>query len=291
MKMKLGIIDFSIDNWHAENYPSWILSSIYAAHFKRAYAWEKYQKPGGIGLDEWCRKHGYQPASSNAEVVDRSDAILVLAPHNPEAHFELAEPALKSGKPVFIDKPLTTDKISALRMFELATSYATPLMSSSALRFGNQLSNFCKKLNDPQFPRAGIETVQTSGGGDSFQEYGIHQIEMLVAVMGIGAQRMMYCQSKKDPASKLYLIQYSNHRICSIIYYPSSPFEISITHSGRVETISLHDMMYENLFDEILLFFMTKKSPIHFLETIEVSSILGGSLLALKNPDVWIDLR
>ena len=158
MKKKIGFIDLFIDEWHANNYPKWIRESALKDEFDVAMAWEKYTPEGKKGLQEWCKEQNVTPASSIEEVVDNCDCICILAPSNPEVHEELAGYALKSGKPVYIDKPFAPDRAAALRMFELAAKYNTPLMSSSALRFSNELMEKAPALSAPLF-------VNTCGGG------------------------------------------------------------------------------------------------------------------------------
>ena len=155
---KLGFIDLFIDEWHANNYPAWIKAARRGKEFELAYAWEK--APGnGRPLKKWCEGFGVTPLQSLEAVVEKSDAVFVLAPSNPEVHRELAEIPLQSGKPVFVDKPFAPSKTDAQAMFELAARHGTPLMSSSALRFSTELDAWRNK--------PGTTYVETTGGGSS----------------------------------------------------------------------------------------------------------------------------
>ncbi|MBQ5770482.1 MAG: tRNA (guanosine(37)-N1)-methyltransferase TrmD, partial [Clostridia bacterium] len=53
--IKIGFIDFFLDEWHANNYPKWIKeqSEILGVPFKVAYAWEDKAKEGGLSGKEW----------------------------------------------------------------------------------------------------------------------------------------------------------------------------------------------------------------------------------------------
>ena len=189
-KKKIGFIDFFIDEWHANNYPKWFRTAKRSNEFELGYAWEETTFEGRRNLQQWCAELGMIPAATMEEVVEKSDCICVLAPANPEVHERLAEAALKSGKPVYIDKPFADSLASAERIFELAEKYNTPLMSSSALRFSDELlSGKLQEMNPTMFT--------TTGGGRSFDEYGIHQLEMIVSVMGTDVKNITFAGNEK----------------------------------------------------------------------------------------------
>jgi len=68
------------------------------------------------------------------EVVRESDGVLVMHADYRKV-FELAQPALESGKPVFINRPFTATIVDAEEAVRLARAYDAPLMSASSLEF------------------------------------------------------------------------------------------------------------------------------------------------------------
>ena len=128
-KKKIGFIDLFIDEWHANNYPKWFREAKRSNEFELGYAWEESTMEGRRNLQQWCAEMGMTPACSMEEAGEKSDCICVLAPANPEVHERLAAFALKSGKPVYIDKPFAESLATAERIFETAEKYNTPLMS------------------------------------------------------------------------------------------------------------------------------------------------------------------
>ena len=140
MKKKIGFIDLFIDEWHANNYPKWISGSKYADDFELYMAWEQKTKTGLRPLEKWCADFNVTPAKSQEQLIEECDGIIVLAPSNPEVHEELGHLALQSGKPVYMDKPFAPDRATAERIFEWADKHNTPLFSSSALRFSDELA-------------------------------------------------------------------------------------------------------------------------------------------------------
>ncbi len=275
---KLGFIDLFIDEWHANNYPAWIKTARRGTEFELAYAWEKAPQ-NGRPLEKWCADFGVTPLKSMEEVVEKSDAVFVLAPSNPEVHRELAEIPLKSGKPVFVDKPFAPSKADAEAMFELAAKHNTPLMSSSALRFSTELDAYRNK--------PGTTYMETTGGGRSFWEYSIHQIEMIVSVLGTGAKRIMQCGANDV---EHMVIQYEDDRRASVTYTPNAPFTTRLVHEGKMIVNPQCSDFFPILLSEILDFFATGKSPIDTAQTIEIAALVAGGIKALEAKNVWHDL-
>lgn len=281
-KKKIGFIDLFIDEWHANNYPGWIRESPLADQFELGYAYEERANPDGRDLVAWCNDFNMTPAASIAEVVEKSDAIFVLAPSNPEVHERLAELPLKSGKPVYIDKPFAPSRAAAERMFALADAYKTPMFSSSALRFGTELIESRKSLNGVK-----PDCVITCGGGSSYDEYAIHQLEMIVSVMGCGAVKLMRTHGVKGDAVN---IQYADGRQAVVNYYPNFGFSIVAGGDFPMINIPAHTRTFNNLLDNILMFFAGGANPVERAETLEIATLLEASIEAEKKTGIWIEL-
>ena len=281
MKKKIGFIDLFIDEWHANNYPKWIRESALKDEFDVAYAWEKYTPAGKKDLKVWCAEQGVTPVASIAEVVEKSDCICVLAPSNPEVHEELAELPLKSGKPVYVDKPFAPNGEAAKRMFDLAAKYNTPLMSSSALRFGTEIMELQQKNIGPLF-------VSTCGGGGNFPEYAIHQIEMIVSLMGVGAKELQVCGNDKRLT---VAVRYADGRLANMNYSAFWGFNLNAaTETEAVAQISTMSNIFPNLLRKILEFYKSGTNLIPVAETIEIATILDAVVKGMANYGSWIKI-
>ena len=281
MKKKIGFIDLFIDEWHANNYPKWIRESALKDEFDVAYAWEKCTPAGKKDLKAWCAEQNVTPLSSIAEVVEKSDCICVLAPSNPEVHEELAELPLKSGKPVYVDKPFAPNGEAAKRMFDLAAKYNTPLMSSSALRFGTEIMELQQK-------NIGSLFVSTCGGGGNFPEYAIHQIEMIVSLMGVGAKELQVCGNDKRLT---VAVRYADGRLANMNYSAFWGFNLNAaTETEAVAQINSMSNIFPNLLQKILEFYKTGKNPIPVAETIEIATILDAVVKGMANYGSWIKI-
>lgn len=272
MTRKIGFIDLFIDEWHSNHYPAWFKAAPRSGEFELGYAWEEKPFPGRRGLKQWCAENQMIPATTIEEVVEKSDAVCVLAPANPEAHERLAEIALQSGKPLYIDKPFADGLSTAERIFATAEKCGTPLMSSSALRFGNELlSDKLQEMKPVIF--------NTTGGGRSYAEYAIHQLEMIVSVMGTEVEEMRLNGDEKKVS---VVLSYSGDRVATLAYAPSFPFTLSAANATESQVCPALNNTFQNLTAAILDFFATGKSPIRKEETLCIVSLLERSVALLN---------
>ena len=222
-----------------------------------------------------------KPARDIGTVVANSDCLCVLAPNNPEAHERLAALPLAAGKPLYIDKTFAPDKATAARFFETARRHGTPLMSTSALRYGEEFIALMKQFA-PERP----VHVTATGGGRSFGEYSIHQIEMAVIALGLGARavtRLPGC------ATELYAVRYEGGlRSALLTYNPKADFTLTAFGDGRAAVAPGATSMFPNLIDAMLEFFATGTSLVPEEETVEVAAIREAAIKAQSAPGVEI---
>ena len=136
--IKIGFIDYYLDEWHANNYPE-MLKELSGGECQVVCAFGLIDPPAELGEKltnrQWAEKYGIELLSSIEEVVEKSDCLVVLSPDNPEMHEELCDLPLQSGKLCYVDKTFAPDKAAAERIFANAKAHGTKCYSSSALRF------------------------------------------------------------------------------------------------------------------------------------------------------------
>jgi hypothetical protein len=278
---KIGFIDYYIDEWHANNYPKWIRDSRLGSEFEVALAWEEMTPDGRISIDEWCKREGVAKAASIEQVVRECDALVVLSPDNAERHEDLADLPLRSGKPVYIDKPIAPSLAAAQRLFDKAAAHGTTMMSSSALRFSEPLQTALKSTLAGQKAKY----VATEGPG-VFHIYAIHQIEMLVMTLGTGATHVL---QNGDGAAKQMLIRYADDRRASVTLAPGLDFRVYAAYGEeRAITIPTMGDFFPRFIDDMLEFFKTGVSPIDPRETLEIAALIEAGQTALNTPDNWV---
>jgi hypothetical protein len=283
---KIGFIDFFLDEWHANNYPQWIRENciIKGRDWEVSYAFAETEKAGGLDTYAWCKKHGLEQLSTIEELVERSDYIIVLSPDNPEIHERLSRIPLISGKPVYIDKTFSPDLLSAARMFELADKYSTPMFSSSALRFARELSGYPNNVVNLQT----LEYVAAMGPG-SFENYSVHQFEIIVSMLGTGSSRL---KSLSTNNSRHLIVEYKDGRHASMLQMEQAPFQVALQlKDGRGVFVSQCSDIFPRLINAILDFFETGNLPVEKEETLEIMALIEAGRKALKNYDTWIDVE
>ncbi|MBQ9776499.1 MAG: Gfo/Idh/MocA family oxidoreductase [Lentisphaeria bacterium] len=284
-KKKIGFIDAYIDEWHANNYPSMMAKTSLAEEFEVAFAWEEAPLPDKRPLDVWCKDMAVAPCASIEEVVEKSDCICVLAPSTPEHHEFLADAALRSGKPVFIDKPFCNTAAGAERLFALADRYNTPVTGFSALRFAKP---FTDELKNWQNVRPELAIAHGSGVIKGFLNYGIHPLTMLTMFMGGGAKRVMQLNGSGS-LRDVMLIEYSDGRKAQLIRTPKSGFELELYGESEVFLRTAGDF-FANAIEEMLKFFKTGVSPVDRTEVIEAIRLFEKGITALETPGEWVTL-
>ena len=136
--LKIGFIDYYLDEWHANNYPAWIREAS-NGEMEVAYCWAEMDAPnGGLTSQAWADQHGAVLCSTQEELIAKSDVLCVLAPDNPETHERLTRLALESGKITYVDKTFAPDTAAAQRMIALAEAHNTPMITTSALRYATE---------------------------------------------------------------------------------------------------------------------------------------------------------
>ncbi|MBO5761949.1 MAG: Gfo/Idh/MocA family oxidoreductase [Lentisphaeria bacterium] len=285
MKKKIGFIDLFIENWHSNHYPAMIANSAWKDKFEVVYAWEERPLEGARPLGKWCEDMGITPSASIEEVVEKSDCICVLAPSAPEVHERLADIPLRSGKPLYIDKPFAESREAAERIFALAKKYNTPLMSSSALRYGDEFIAMQETFREKA---VSAKVVATRGGGRSFPEYSIHQFEMIVTLLGTGAKNVIVTGNDKLLSG---LVEYSDERSASFTYNPAGAFACFAQGEQVRLDASMMSHIFENLLDKMMGFFDTGISPIPMEETLEVASIREAAVKAMENTGVRVPVK
>lgn len=276
---KIGFIDYYLDEWHANNYPEFFENAT-GGEIKVCIAYGKIDSPvGGMTNKEWSEKYNIPLASSIEEVIEKSDCIIVLSPDNPEMHLELTDLALKSKKPVYIDKPFSLKKEEADAMFKKADSYGTPCYSSSALFFADELKKIKKE---------GITRINSIGCGE-FEIYAVHQLEQIVFLMGTEAKRVMYLGDNLHPS---LLIEFEGGKTAQISHFTDQAFTMTIGYDDRsVNLLKIEKDFWPNCIRSMLEFFETNVPPVCHSQTLAVVGIIDAGIKAKKSPYEWIYIK
>lgn len=276
--IKIGFIDYYLDEWHANNYPKFIAQQ-FGDEFKVAYAYAEKDKEGGLTTDEWCAQFGVERCATIAEVVEKSDCMIVLSPDNPERHLDLCREPLASGKRVYVDKTFALTKDIAKEIVAIGEANNTPFFSTSALRFSNELADV---------PREGICFINSRGPG-RFDTYAIHQIEPIVVLMGSEVKRIMSVGSGYETM----VIEFSNGRRAVMSHYDwkGIDFEMVVNYEdGSIYKVPQMSGYFDNFINKLCTFFKTGETFADHAETVSVMGIIEAGNKALAHPGEWIEV-
>lgn len=268
---KIGFVDYRIDEWHANNYPGWIREANERAglDYVVSYAYASENAPDGRTTEAWCADFGVTKCDSIAELCEKSDCILVLAPSNPETHLAFAEAVLPYGKPTYIDKTFAPDTETALKIFELADRYHTPLFSSSALRYATELDAL-----------AGSRSIVTCGGGSNAPEYIIHQAEMVIKLVKDEPIRF---EAHPQGSQCIFRAEFAKGAVATMVYARSLPFAVcGETEDGKERNSAVRSDTFAGLIADILRFYETGEPSFERSETINVMRLREGLLNCIK---------
>lgn len=282
--MKIGFIDHHLNNYHANKFLSIIRDGKAGPDLEIVAAYES--DPTG---EDWCEKNNVKRVQSAAEVVELSDAIIVLAPDNVESHLALSKEALQSKKPVLIDKVLAKSADDARKIVADAEAAGTPIMSSSSLRFSVELEKLLSLVGDG--PHEGI----FSRGFGRWRGYAVHTIQPALRLLGgrvkrvidtgKGSTHIITIENDKGNRAHIDIRECENQ-------YEATPWQVGILHHKNYEiiTVKLFDEFYENLLKNAVKFFQTRQSPVPVGEMLDQVLVEVAADESFNKGGVWVDL-
>lgn len=120
-----------------------------------------------------------------ADLIGHVDAAIVCN-RDGGLHRQAAEPLLRAGLPVLVDKPLATSIEDARALLDVAKETGSTLISASALRFVPEITRFIAEHPD----HGELRHLHVVGPADPDSEYaglffyGIHHVETAMQILG-----------------------------------------------------------------------------------------------------------
>lgn len=280
--MKIGFIDYKLNNYHSTTFHRLLTDVVDKGEHTIVGAYET--NPEG---EDWCAKTGVKRLSSAAEVIDKSEAVIVLAPNDVDRHLELARLPLASGKPVLIDKNLSNTVQDAREIARLAKEGGSPFMSSSSLRFSAELEELLPEIAGKQ-----IQTVFSRGFG-KWRGYSVHTIAPALRLINRPIKRLI---DTGRTGTRLVTLDCGD--ICASIDVRESsnndatPWQLGVLADDKyyVVTITRYEQFYTNLMHEAVRFFKTRVAPLSPEEMIQEVAVEVGADESLKQGGAWVSL-
>jgi len=274
--VKIGFIDYYLDEWHANRYPSRIKEAS-DGEMEVVLAYGMIDAPNGRRTNaQWCAEMGIRQADSIEQVVEECDALVVLSPDNCEMHEQLCQLPLRSGKPVYVDKTFAPDYPTARRIFDIAEQSGTPCYSTSALRFAAEYQ--------------GITDVKaiSSWGPNSFETYAIHQLEPIMMLMQADPKRVMCMTGEKWYSM---VIEFADGRTATLAgYEQGGPFMMNMATASGLKLVHVKSDFFAPFIEALVEFFKDPTKIVPHEDTLRIMAVRGAGLEGLKAPGTWIEI-
>lgn len=222
---------------------------------------------------EGVKACGVEIVPSIAELLKKVDCVL-LETNDGNLHLEQALEVFKSGKTMFIDKPVAATLAHAIAIFQLADKYKVPIFSSSALRFSAQTQKLGKGELGKIIGADCYSPHKREASHPDFGWYGMHGVEMLFTVMGAGCVSVSRVSSDgADVVTGLWndgRIGTFRGIINNYIYGGTA-----YTDKGAVP-VGGYDG-YQPLLNQIITFFRSGVAPVSAKETLEIFTFMEAS--------------
>ena len=185
---------------------------------------EKYSDINVLGVysddaeaaEKLREKYGVIVMNSYDEAVGKVDGVIITARHG-DNHFKYALPYIKSGVPMFIDKPITVSEDEAIRFMRLCRDNGVRVTGGSSCIH----DEFVRKLKKAHDENDGGETlggivrapVSMDNAYGGFFFYSQHLVGILLEIFGRYPKSV---RSMKNGKNITAVIRYENYDIVAL---------------------------------------------------------------------------
>lgn len=240
------------------------------------------------GYVEEVKKFGVKIVDSVESLLSQVDYVM-LETNDGRPHLEQAMKVIKAGKPIFIDKPIAASWQDVRAIYEAADRAGVPIFSTSSLRYMETVQAAIKGkvgriLGADTYSPATLEPHHPD-----FFWYGIHGIEMLVALMGTGCKQVSRIHTE---GTDIVIGVWQDGRVGTFRGTRTGKHTYGGTAYGENGDLTLGPYNgYDALVKEIIKFFDSGKSPVDEKETMEIYAIMVGADESKKSNGAVIQLR
>lgn len=243
--------------------------------------------PSTVRSEEEVKEHarvlreelGVKQLDDLNDMLKMVDAVMIESVDG-SVHYERALPFIEAGIPVFIDKPFTCSLEQASILAELAEKRKTPLFSSSSLRYALEVQELKARLKE--FGNVlGVDAYSPAPYHErnpGLFHYGIHGVEMLYALMGVGC-RQVWCAWHND--AEVVVGIWADGRIGTVrgtrVGVHGYGFTAFCERRIFAASIDLR-FIYRELLKRVVEMFQTGKTPIEIRESLEIVAFIEAAM-------------
>jgi len=290
---RIGII--GLDTSHSEVFTRMINQNVIDSRgFKvvAAYADGSRDIPSALKMKpeivKAVKEMGVEIVNSIDDLLQKVDVVL-LESNDGRVHLQQAIPVFKAGKHVFIDKPIAANLKDAEEIFRIAAASQTPVFTSSALRFEQNVQSVAQGAIGEVTGADIYVPAEIDPGHLDLAWYAIHGVEMLFTVMGSGCKSVSRVYTA---GTDLVTGVWENGSIGTIRGIRKGVSGIAGTAFGTKGIAKLGPFeKYNPLVEQIIQFFETGKPPVSAQETIELFRFMEAADLSKRKGGRSIELK
>ena len=219
-------------------------------------------------------KFGLEIVDSIEELCEKVDGIM-LESVDGRPHLKQAKTVIATGKPLWVDKPVADDLADVIELFQLAKDNNVPCWSSSAMRYGEGVAG--ARSNEELGQIVGCDVFGSSSWAEfhpSLYLYGIHAVEPLFTVMGMGCETV---RRIKTDHGDMAIGVWKGGRLGTFRDLRGGKTNFKTIIYGSESMSTGKSSGYAPLLVEIVQFFKTGKPPVSSEETIEIYAFMSAA--------------
>jgi len=232
-------------------------------------------------------KYGVKFYETIEDLCRNVDAVL-LESVDGRPHLAQARPVMEAHKPLFIDKPMAGSLQDVVEILRLAKDKHVPVFSASSLRFATSTEAVAHGSIGPVFYAETYGPCEIEPHHPDLFWYGVHGVEALCAVMGIGCRTV---QRTNTSGGQIEVIGDWGDGRKGIFREDKDFHGLAKGTKGECAVGSFNG--YEPLLAQIMRFFQTGVAPVGPEQTIEIFAFMeaadeskrhGGAAVRLTKP-------
>ena len=227
------------------------------------------------GFTKEMREMGVKIVDSIEALLPMVDVVM-LESVDGRPHLKQAEPVLRAGKPLFIDKPVAGSLADAIEIFRLAEELKCPVFSSSSLRFSPGIISM--KDDERLGGVVGCMVYSPCKLEEHHPDlfwYGVHGVEMLYTIMGTGCREVTRVHTE---GSDVVTGVWNDNRVATYRGIRDGKSDYgAVVFGNKGIAPSGSYAGYEPLVVEVAKFFRTLKPPVSAAETIEMFAFMEAA--------------
>jgi len=240
------------------------------------------------GFTEQVKQQGVEIVGSIEALLNKVD-VVILETVDGRKHLEQALPVIKAGKRIFIDKPVAASLKDALTIFEAAAKYNVPVFSSSSLRY----IVGAKEIGEGKIGKVvGADTYGPARYEKTHPDlfwYGIHGIEALFTVMGVGCKNITRINTVD---TDMLVGTWKDGRIGSYRGTRSGKGNFGgIVFGEKGDEVLGEFKGYNPLLEKIIEFFKTGVVPVTADETLEIIAFMEAADESKLKGGIPVDIQ